>query len=203
MNVQPLKVSRNDAWKAFREYQSAVKGDRSEVRKVWKNEDRSLMRAYRNIANGKQVIDLRDAFANAGTKFYDTCPIELPQLAIAPSDAESCALELFRNGGAKFVDGNVSWRSKRRAVVMPEGTFPKQDHANWHLYRDQKTVVPMVPPRLRPKHDMGNYWTLWEVESWTPNPSRDPMLLKHIGGALYVVLATWDLTDVERAVLRR
>lgn len=29
----------------------------------------------------------------------------------------------------------------------------------------------------------------------------DPALLKHIGGDLYAVVATWDLTDLERAVL--
>lgn len=29
----------------------------------------------------------------------------------------------------------------------------------------------------------------------------DPALLKHIGGDLYAVLATWDLTELERSVL--
>ena len=32
-------------------------------------------------------------------------------------------------------------------------------------------------------------------------PPRDPALLRNITGTLYAVLAVWDLTEVERAVL--
>jgi hypothetical protein len=32
-------------------------------------------------------------------------------------------------------------------------------------------------------------------------PPEDPALLKHIGGDLYAVLAVWNLTELERAVL--
>jgi hypothetical protein len=32
-------------------------------------------------------------------------------------------------------------------------------------------------------------------------PDRDPYLLRHVGGALYAVLAAWDLTDLERAIM--
>ena len=31
----------------------------------------------------------------------------------------------------------------------------------------------------------------------------DPMLLKHIDGELYSVLAEWDLTGVERAIMEQ
>ncbi|WP_417382176.1 hypothetical protein [Gimesia sp.] len=40
----------------------------------------------------------------------------------------------------------------------------------------------------------------WETEWETI--SVDPMLLKHLGKSLYVVLAHWDLTPLEQAVLR-
>jgi hypothetical protein len=39
------------------------------------------------------------------------------------------------------------------------------------------------------------------VEEWTRVPPRDPALLRHIRGDLWVVLAVWDLTDLERLVL--
>jgi hypothetical protein len=42
---------------------------------------------------------------------------------------------------------------------------------------------------------------LWEAE-WQHVPS-DPLLLRHITGPLYAVLASWDLTELERAVLSR
>ena len=43
---------------------------------------------------------------------------------------------------------------------------------------------------------------LWEPR-WErrPRPPGDPALLKHLAGPLYAVLATWDLTPVEQAVL--
>lgn len=41
---------------------------------------------------------------------------------------------------------------------------------------------------------------LFEAE-WRPEPPKDPALLRHIGGDLYSVVAVWDLTELERAVL--
>jgi hypothetical protein len=38
-------------------------------------------------------------------------------------------------------------------------------------------------------------------EKWEQLAPVDPLLLKHLGGPFYVVLAAWDLTDVERAVM--
>jgi len=32
-------------------------------------------------------------------------------------------------------------------------------------------------------------------------PPRDPALIRHIRGDLWAVLAVWDLTELERAVL--
>jgi hypothetical protein len=39
------------------------------------------------------------------------------------------------------------------------------------------------------------------VEAWNEIPARDPALLRHIRGDLWAVLAVWDLTELERAVL--
>jgi hypothetical protein len=46
-----------------------------------------------------------------------------------------------------------------------------------------------------------HYVTLFEVDQWEPVPPTDPALLKHIAGDLYAVLAVWDLTELERAVI--
>ena len=59
--------------------------------------------------------------------------------------------------------------------------------------------VPMIPPRLRADRALANYHILWEAE-WI-NPPRDPLLLRHLGKFFYAVLATWDLTPLEQAVL--
>ena len=42
---------------------------------------------------------------------------------------------------------------------------------------------------------------LWEVEQWDPTPPVDPALVRHIRGDLWAVIAMWDLTELERAVL--
>jgi hypothetical protein len=68
--------------------------------------------------------------------------------------------------------------------------------------RMASTVVPLVPPRFRPRRPrLARCHVLWEVEEWSPVPPVDPALLRHIRGDLWAVLATWDLSPLERAVL--
>ena len=47
---------------------------------------------------------------------------------------------------------------------------------------------------------LDRYFILWEAD-WQRRAPVDPALLRPVGGDLYVVVATWDLTDLERAVL--
>jgi hypothetical protein len=64
--------------------------------------------------------------------------------------------------------------------------------------------VPSVPPQFRPTGALSDYHILFEAE-WQRVPPVDPMLLKQIGHAespLFVVLAAWDLSPLEQAVLR-
>lgn len=75
------------------------------------------------------------------------------------------------------------------------GTFPARK--DWH---NAEGIVPIVPVHLRPKRAVGNYHILWEAE-WTKVVPRDPMLLRRITGDLWLVVAAWDLTEVERAAL--
>jgi len=204
MNVSPISMSKADAKKAFTEYQAAVRADRLNVRKVWKTEDVALMQAYKHLARGTTVLDLQAAMTQAGTKVFDGCPIPLPCLAIVNSDAPECYLELDDDGSAQFKTKRwIDARARRQVVRFPAGTFPAPtDRRVFWDHKRKSTLTPIIPPALRPKHNLSNYKTLWEVESWTREPPRDPMLLKPLGGMLYAVLATWDLTEMERAVLR-
>jgi len=63
-----------------------------------------------------------------------------------------------------------------------------------------RAMVPSIPPSLRPPHSFASYYILWEAV-WEPIAPRDPMLLRPLGNNLYAVVAVWDLTDLERAVL--
>jgi hypothetical protein len=62
-------------------------------------------------------------------------------------------------------------------------------------------VVPLVPIHLRPRRALGAYHILWEAE-WKRVPPVDPMLLRRIGGDIWLVVAAWDLTEVERAAMQ-
>ena len=65
-------------------------------------------------------------------------------------------------------------------------------------------MVPLIPPRFRPSNnDLHRYHILWDVQgAWEAEPPKDPFLLSRIHGDLFAVLAVWDLTELERAVLK-
>ena len=75
-------------------------------------------------------------------------------------------------------------------------------HERWAAWM---AMVPIVPPAHRPARGLGDRLVLWEADDWTwstvPAPPGDPALLRHIGGDLYAVEATWNLTELERLVL--
>jgi len=61
--------------------------------------------------------------------------------------------------------------------------------------------VPIIPGYLRPKRGLQNYHILWEAE-WSRGVPVDPYLLRRIGqGDLWLVVAAWELTEVERAAM--
>ena len=191
MNVETITMPRHAAREAFENYQKAVRADRPGVRQAWKKEDEALMRGYKALMKGCRVLDIRRVMQLVGLR-----PDGYPKLAICRSHLVKCRVDMHSDGSARFDGG--SWRNRKAEIVsLQADTFPRFN--GFKKYAE--TLVPIVPPQLRPKHKIENYHTLWEVEQWTPVPPRDPMLLRHLGGYLYAVLAVWDLTDLERAVL--
>jgi hypothetical protein len=60
-------------------------------------------------------------------------------------------------------------------------------------------LVPIIPAPIRPTRRLDQYHILWEAD-WQAAPT-DPILLQKLTGNLFVILAAWDLTELERAVL--
>jgi hypothetical protein len=190
MNVPLIEMPKPAAKAAFREYRDAVRARASA-------DDSALMRGYRVLARGNRIIDVEAAMRFAGLDAGGR-----PKLAICRADGEHCwftVRSLSMGPRAIFTAQRPAWNwraFKNHSVVFPLTSFP-----GLSLKKDLMAVVPSVPPRFRPAHALSNYHILWEAE-WEEVP-RDPMLLRHLGGMLYAVLAHWDLTELEMAVLKR
>lgn len=156
--------------------------------------DDEIRKAYREIARGGVVIKALESIASAGLGADG-----LPRLAIGRADLTHIHCRLSNDGSGVFASEATMHRSnaaKSLRIAMPPGSFKGAGHI-WRA----RAVMPLIPIHLRPRHALENYHVLWEAE-WQPIPPRDPYLLRRIGdGDLWLVLAAWDLTEVERAAM--
>jgi hypothetical protein len=174
-------------------------------------EDEAILRGYKALAKGHTVIDLPKCIRLGGT--FDN---GLPRLAAATASHEWVWVHRDSRGAVSFrPTGERGFNHRRRKDVYrcPDNTLPPLERgevpyiqpSRWQHPWDgvMMAMVPPVPPGLRPTFSLDGYTTLFEVDQWSFDPKApvDPALLKHIGGDLYAVVATWDLTELERTVL--
>lgn len=202
------EITRNDARRAFVDYRKAVHTEKNPERR---REYEGLMRGYRAIAAGKQVIDLLQTMKAAGIQ-PDTL---YPRLAIARAHCSTCRVRMEQSGAVRFYGDPPEWGRvpKSRTVEFPKDTLvpfkidwhqngqPRLWEGRWVTWSPEATaIVPIVPASLHPGPALSNYHILWDAV-WKPEPPRDPLLLKHLSGGLYAIVAHWDLSPLERAVL--
>ncbi len=189
MQVPHVKMNRNKAYKLYKAYKTHQSYEHPE--------DYEIMRAYQLIAQGKVIIQAMAAIKNAGLNDEG-----LPYLAIARADAKECALELNRWGGGFFGTHDYSRQNSRTRIEFPNSFFPGDENNRRNTW-NTKATIPLIPPQHRPKRGLENYHILWEAE-WEKIAPEDPYLLRRIGntGDMWIVLAAWDLTPVERAAMQ-
>lgn len=185
MQVELLKEEKEAATIKYKEYLQASKTCRD------KTYD-DLKRVYNHIRKGKAVIDITTAIPKGGVRENYH-----PNLAIAQASAKIVRCMYSRNGNVVFRSDN-KWRDKKANIEIKR-CFKPWENGPWSL--DLEAPVPIIPPRLRPTNLTDDYYILWEVDTWTPAPSRDPYLLKRLSPTLFLVCAAWDLTDIEMAVM--
>jgi hypothetical protein len=186
MNVEKIVVDRKKARELYREY----KAHSSYGEKI----DREIQRAYQLIAQGRMVIKALESIRVAGLNEQG-----LPKLAIANATATQVHLQRWANGSAVMASKRYERRSTHR-IVFQTGAFNFPPPAPNSWYSDIHAALPIIPIKHRPKEALANYHVLWEAE-WRPIPPVDPMLLRRIGGDMWLVVAAWDLTEVERAAM--
>jgi hypothetical protein len=188
MNVTTIEMPREQALKAYREYRQAVRENPDSTAA-----DRAVMLGYKALANGKALINAADAIKAGGLD-----ELARPRLALARAHWQHAHLDRRVDGGCLFTEDQRG-RTKASRCVLPPNTFTWPPGRPFYQMPRSKAVVPMIPSPIRPGGDLSRFHILWEAD-WQEVP-RDPMLLRQLDGDLYVVLAVWDLTELERSVL--
>jgi hypothetical protein len=211
MKVEELEVPVEQAKAELQALKEAVKQNAKFEREQLY---RDLQRVYAHIArHGGKVIDVYEAFKKAGLNSEGN-----PKLAICRADGVVCYALKYEDGRCLYRADKQEWYySKTNGdVLLPAGTFkwimveePSRWNPNVKIKRmtgsDRiKTSVPIIPPSILNlvKTQLKNYHIIWEVKEWRPLPPKDPILVKKLTPNLFGVLATWNLTKLERAVIR-
>lgn len=193
MQTVPVTMPASEARSLYREYKKHLHYS-SPI-------DRECLRAYQLLAQGKVIIKALESITAAGLNVQG-----LPKLAIAPATALSIDCQMRRGGGCVMdarkekssrwrLDEN-KWCADRSYFQFPQGSFAVSKEI-WRA----TALVPGIPLHLKPRRGIENYHILWEAE-WTRIVPTDPFLLRRIGKAdLWLVVAAWDLTEVERGAL--
>lgn len=195
MDLATLDVNSEEAKDRLAAYEAQI----AEERTV---EDDAIRAGYRALARGLPVISLSATIEAGG--YFDS---GLPRIAIVRADATTCWVDVTTWGiGAGrwryvFTDEPHDRGRARVGIHRVSVDLPRPKVVTNQAY-GASTIVPVIPPQHRPRRTrLPRFHVLWEVERWDPTPPVDPALLRHIRGDLWAVMATWDLTDLERAVL--
>jgi hypothetical protein len=202
MNVQTITMPRAQAARKLRACQQSLAQKANA-------EYEAAAAGYAALAAGKALLDLNEVFRECA---YD--PKGRPRLAVARADRTRVAFRIQdgSNFTAAMFDASSGTlpRTYRGALVVRVpyvNEWASEAARKLHRWqRDGHAIVPMVPPAVLPASALRERHILWEVKAWADapirsTPDRDPYLLRHLAGSLYIVEAAWDLTDLERAII--
>jgi hypothetical protein len=214
VELATLNIPEDEAKEALKQYRNAVLEagtrevkdltSRAKVRRQQiQAQDRAILAGYEAIAKHKSVISLSQTLLAGGEDKEHR-----PRLAIARADERQIEMTRWDSGRVDYKGltrwsdddwAEKSWNTNRDFQflhLLPE--VDELGQRGWHRL-EAIAVAPHIPPHLRPDA-LHRYNLLWEAD-WQRKQPVDPALLRHLRGDLYVVVAAWDLSELERAVL--
>ncbi len=193
MNVSTYTIEPEVAYKKLEVYQNIPESKRSD-------DDNAMIQIYKQAIKGKRIVNVLEAFKQTALN-----ELGQPKLALARATWRTVFFQpetrwsnnaLVSMGGGRFMsERSIYAHHTYKRVILPQDTWGAA-----LTTKNLSSAVPHIPPDLRPKTGVTNLFILFEVEKWDEYPV-DPFLLRHIKGYLYLVLAEWDLTDLEASLL--
>lgn len=191
MNLPTFTEEKKLATAKWHEYKNAEKQSTNPLYK-------DLRKVYNQIKSGRKMIDIFKAIQAGGVHENHH-----PKLAVAMASSKKIKCLRYQDGTVEFNNPNIRWQLSDRFDVTLNACLPKFSYTDNNKFRrmDLEAPVPLIPPKYLPKTLTDDYYILWEVDEWKMVPPTDPWLLKRVTKSLFVVLAGWDLTELEKSVM--
>lgn len=188
MKLDTITEVKQEAYRKWREYRDAAKAHPTKQYK-------DLVKAYSQLKSGRKLIDIFKVIQKGGR--HNNCH---PCLAIAKASAKKVTCTYWTDGRVRFEDNETRWN---KSITLPNclPSFTFEDAQPWQNNLRLEAPVPLIPPGILPEKLTSDYYILWEVDEWKMVPPTDPWLLKRVTERLFVVLAGWDLTELEKSVM--
>lgn len=180
MNIEYIEEDQQVAREKYREYRAALKVER-------RKQIAYLATIYWQLARGRKVIDVISAISVAGMN-----PQGHPKLAIGKANEKQI---WFHQSGSE----SIYYHDDRARHPVLRFARPGHWKNEWQRIQAPAPIIP--PSHVPPDANLANLHILWEVEKWEPVAAADPLLLRQLGGPFFVVLAAWNLTQAEQAVM--
>lgn len=210
MDPRIAAIHYKDYRKKVREQKAARVAEARRKLTLIETEDQTALGVYRALSKGARILNVASAIRGAGLDPKQ----RLPVLAIARAHWGHVKLEIDHN---RLCFGNGAWlswsyRSERHTNTKDLIAFGQDllgaevTNAAWRRenrfprLEEHRAQVPSVPVHLRPAGHLEDYCILFDAK-WEQVAPPDPILLRHVAGPMYTVLAQWDLSPVEKAVL--
>lgn len=211
MNVETISMSKEEALSELKQYRGRIKNSiKSRMNQVLLDEYQSAIDALVQLGKGYPIIDLENVIRNAPVDAK-----ERPRLSICRADQKQCHLIWREESDMLFYleMGRSSWSAHQSLNISIN--MNRRHHFTGMNYNkviapkalEGYALVPMIPPKVEIKSALSNYFILWEVEAWSDTqigarPDIDPYLLRRINSTLFAVVAEWDLTELERSIMK-